>query len=164
VSISKEFSDSATRFKSYIDRLIALLQDHRINSVSGLKRAYQNDEAFSAEWKAIWANIATADGGKISLTTAGVVLGASLGGVGIVAMGGGIGLSLAVVLGLSGLIAGAEVDSVRGLARTKLHFLRLPKPLHARIAETASEFGISENALMTRVLADAFPDPADAGQ
>lgn len=165
MSISKELGDSVERFKSYIDRLIALVQDHKIDSVSALVDAFRNNDVFSAEWKKIWLDLAKADGGKISLTTAGAIIGAVLGGVGIAAMGTAFGLPLALVLGLGGLLAGAEFDSFRrltppGLNRsTKLHLLRLPKALDTRIAEAAKAAKVSENELIVKALAECFPEP-----
>ena len=88
MSISKELGDAATRFKTYVDRLIALLQSHEIRSIPALNQAVRHNDAFRRDWRAIWSDIAAVDGGKVSLTTAGVVLGAVLGGVGIAAMGG----------------------------------------------------------------------------
>ena len=161
MSISKELGDSIGRFKTYTDRLIALFQDHQISSISGLTDAFRHNKEFSSNWKTIWSDIAKADGGKISLTTAGAILGASLGGVGIAAMGGAIGLPLALVLGLGGLISGAEFDSVRGRARTKICLLRLPKGLQSRIAEAARASGVSENAVIVDILAASFPERAE---
>ena len=161
MSISKELGDSLGRFKVYIDSLIALLERHEIRSVLSLIDAFRKNREFSDAWKAIWLSVAAADGGKISFTTAGAIVGAVLGGVGIAAGGGAFGLPLVLVLGLGGLITGAEFDSVRTWNRTKLHFLRLPRDLHSRIAEAARAAEISENELIVNVLAASFPDPAE---
>jgi hypothetical protein len=158
MSISKELGESAGRFTASVDRLTALVQDHNIESVPGLIDAFRNNEAFSTEWKLIWSDIAKADGGKISLGTAGAIIGAVLGGVGIAAMGGAVGLPLAFVLGLGGLIAGAEFDSVRALTQTKLHLLRVPKKLHSRIDAAAKAEGVSDNEMIVRALSSVFPD------
>jgi hypothetical protein len=143
-----------------IDRLVALLQRHQIDGVSRLIDAFRHNDEFSSDWKKVWRDIAEADGGKISLTTTGAILGAVLGGVGIAAGGGAIGFPLALVLGLGGLLAGSEFDSIRSLSRTKFHLLRLPIPLYARISEAARAAGISENDLIVKVLGGSFPDPA----
>lgn len=78
--------------------------NYEIDGVKPLIDKYQNDESFKNEWIAFWSDIAKENGGKLSLTTVCVVIGASLGGVGIAAMGGAIGLPLALVLvlGLGG--------------------------------------------------------------
>jgi hypothetical protein len=161
VSISKELSDSAARFKIYIDRLIALLERHQIRSVPALIRAFRNNASLGQDWRAIWNDIAKADGGKISLTTAGTVLGAVLGGVGIAAMGGAIGLPLALLLGLGGLLAGAEFDSVRALSQSKFLLLRVPKQLHLRIEAGAASAGVSANEIIVQALSASFPDPSE---
>ncbi len=161
MSITNELGNSVDRFKIYIDRLIALVRKHNIDSIGKLIRAVRKNEAFSSEWKAIWVEIAEADGGKITLATIGAVTGAVLGGVGIAAMGGAIGLPLALVLGLGGLIAGTEFDSLRSLSQNKIHLLRFPKPLHTRIVDAARSAEISENELIVRILAASLPDPAE---
>jgi hypothetical protein len=161
MSITNELSNSLDRFKVYIDRLIALVQKHNIDSIPKLIEAFRHNDSFSSDWKAIWVEIADADGGKITLTTVGAIIGAVLGGVGIAAMGGAIGLPLAFVLGLGGLVAGAEFDSMRQLSQTKFLLLRLPKPLYTRIADAARSAEISENELIVRVLAANLPDPSE---
>ena len=161
MSITNELSDSVDRFKIYIDRLIALVQQHDIDSIGKLIEAVRHNDSFSSDWKAIWVEIADADGGKIGLATVGTVTGAVLGGVGIAAMGGAIGLPLALLLGLGGLIAGAEFDSARRLFQNKILLLRLPKPLHARIVDAARSAEISENELIVNVLAANFSDPLE---
>jgi hypothetical protein len=159
VSLSQELGDAAGRFRSYVDSLIELLQRHEVHSISGLISAFRTNELFSSEWRRIWGDIAKADGGKISFTTLGAILGAVLGGVGIAAAGGAIGLPLALVLGLGGLIAGTEVDALRTLSKTKMHLLRIPKNLHARIEAAALAGDCSINELMVQALATTFPEP-----
>jgi len=161
MSISRESGDSAARFREYIDRLIRLMQRHEVRNVRALIELFRSNHEFSSEWRAIWSDIAEAEGGKISLTTAGTILGAVLGGVGIAAMGGVIALPLALVLGLGGLIAGAEFDSVRALSRTSLRLLRIPKALQMRIEEAASSAEVSVNEIIVRALSAAFPDPSE---
>jgi len=161
MSISQELGDSAGRFKTYVDRLIALVKTHEISSITNLVDAVRHNQAFADDWKAIWTDIAEADGGKISLTTAGAIIGAVLGGVGIAAMGGAIGLPLAFVLGLGGLIAGAEIDSVRAISQTRIHLLRIPKVLRDRIQAAANASGMSFNDLIVRSLSASFPDPSE---
>ena len=142
--------ESAARFKSYTNRLVQLLQDHEVRTLSALITAVRSNERFSAECRAIWSDIAEADGGKLSLSAAGIILGGVLGGVGIAAMGGAIGLPL--VLGLGGLLAGTEFDALRSVSRNKLQLLRLPKSLHSRIHAAAEGPGISTSELIVRAL------------
>ena len=75
-------------------------------------------------------------------------------------MGGAVGMPLAHVFGLGGLVASAEFDSVRALYRTDIHLLRSSPMLHARIAEAARAAEISGNELIGNVLAESFPEPA----
>jgi hypothetical protein len=77
------------------------MQRHEVRNVRALIELFRSNHEFSSEWRAIWSDIAETEGGKISLTTAGTILGAVLGGVGIAAMGGAIALPLALVLELT---------------------------------------------------------------
>ncbi|HDZ59862.1 MAG TPA: toxin-antitoxin system HicB family antitoxin [Actinobacteria bacterium] len=159
MSLSNELEETAIRFKTSVDRLAALFRANEVRSPRSLIAAFRHNEAFAAEWREIWREIAEADGGKLSLTTIGVILGAAFGGVGIAAMGGAVGLPLALVLGLGGLVIGAEVDAVRSGLKMKLHFLRIPKSLHRQIRDTAESTGMSTNELIVQALTAAFEDP-----
>jgi len=150
--------DAADRFRRYVERLIDLLKKHQIKSVKELIRAVRADSTFAAEWKEIWAEIAGAEGGKIGLGTAGAILGATLGGIGIAWGGMAIGLPLALVLGLGGLLAGSEFDAARRLASKRLVAMRMPKELYARIRGAADLSGVSTRELIVRTLDAAFPD------
>jgi len=154
MSISKELGEATIRFKSYIDRLIQLFKKHDITNPKGIIEAVRHNQEFSAEWKEIWKEIARMDGGKISLTTIGAIIGAVMGGVGIAAGGGAIGLPLAAVLGLGGLITGIEIDTLG-----KKHLLlRLPKPLYRSIKQVAEVSGISPSELIVKKLINEFSD------
>ena len=161
MSISKEMGEASTRFKSYIDRLIQLFQKHDIKSPKGIIEAVRHNQDFSAEWRAIWNEIAREDGGKVSLSTIGVIIGAVLGGVGIATGGGAIGLPLAAVLGLGGLIAGVEFDSLGVFSGKKHLLLRLPKPLYRSIQKAAEASGISPSELTVNLLNAEFSEIED---
>ena len=161
MSITQDLGGSVERFKSSIDALVELFKRHEVDSVSALVQAFRTDDAFSREWKIIWAAIAEADGGKITLATAGTIIGMALGGVGVAAMGGAVGLPLALVLGLGGLVAGSEFDAVRALADNKIRMLKVPRDLHRRIQASARDASMSENDLIVTVLAEAFPEDLD---
>jgi cytochrome bd-type quinol oxidase subunit 2 len=158
LSLLRETSEAASRFKTQIERLIALFRRHNVNSIRSLVQAVKRDETFLSEWKRIWREISDADGGKLSLATAGVVLGAALGGVGIAAMGGAIGLPLFFVLGLGGFLAGTEVDVRRRISGLSWTLISLPKEIHARIKEAAETAGCSTNEVIVQALTAAFPD------
>ena len=158
MSISKEFGEATIRFKSYIDRLIQLFKKHDIKNPKGIIEAVRHNQEFSAEWRAIWNEIAREDGGKISLTTIGAIIGAVFGGVGIAAGGGAIGLPLAAVLGLGGLITGIEFDSLGVFSEKKHLLLRLPKPLYNSIVQAAEVSEISPKELIVNTLHKEFSD------
>jgi len=164
MSVSRELSEVPSRFKAYVERLVALFKQHEIDSLRSLVQAIRGNEAFSSEWKRTWLEIADVDGGKLSLSSAGLVLGNALGGVGIAALGGAIGLPLAVVLGLGGLLVGAEIDVVRRSSGSKWTLISLPKDVHARVAEAAETAGCSINDVIVQVLTVAFLDPKTTGE
>lgn len=159
MSVTREIGDSAERFKGYVDRLVALLRVHGIRDITSLINSFRRNAEFSTEWRKIWGEIAQMDGGKLSLTTLGVLLGNVLGGVGIAAAGSAIGLPLALVLGLGGLIAGSEFDAIRRLWQAKLMTLGVPKPIYERIKQASLAAGISPNDIVVQALAAAFPNP-----
>lgn len=159
MSFSRELGETKHRFKAYIDRLITLFKRHSINGVPSLIKTIRTDQHFSEEWKRTWQEVADAEGGKLSLTTIGLVLGGALGGVGIAAMGGAVGLPLALVLGLGGFIAGTEFDAERRLSESRLAFVRVPKDVYSRIKATAETAGLSKNEVIAQALSAAFPDP-----
>ena len=51
------------------------------------------------------------EGGKLTFTIAFAIIGAALGGVGVAAMGGAIGVPLALIGAFVGLVLGNEADS-----------------------------------------------------
>jgi hypothetical protein len=153
--------ESAVRFRAYIDQMIALLRDYEVRTTRDLIRVTRSNDAFRSEWKSIWGEIAEADGGSLSVGTAGAVLGAVLGGVGIAAGGTAIGLPLLAVLGVVGFFAGGEVDSIRAFSGRRTLLLRLPKPLYKRISDGAKVSGISMADEITNTLAAAFPDQSE---
>jgi hypothetical protein len=150
--VAREIGDASVRFKQEAERLIALLRDHNIRSLSSLREALRSSSEFTDQWSGIWREIAQKDGGKLTLSAAGTVVGIVLGGVGIAAMGGAIGLPLAAVLGLGGLVAGSDIDS-----RRKYFALRIPRALHQRIEVEAKASGIRPADLVLQVLSARFP-------
>jgi len=109
MSLFQQTIDIPKRFKKYITDIKKLLEEYEITSFRVLVKRMQNSE-FKKRWKNIWKDLIKNEGGKISLTTMGIIIGSSLGGVGIASMGGAIGVPLALVLGLGGYIVGAEID------------------------------------------------------
>ena len=110
MSTYSEIKEIPERFQLHRDKLESLFREYDIKSIGDLKEVYKKDEKFQIQWKEIWTDIAKADGGKLSLTTFGVIVGSLVGGVGIAAMGGAIGIPLAIILGLGGFLVGTKVD------------------------------------------------------
>jgi len=100
------------KFLKYKNSLVELFEKYNINSTGGLKSAYKNNLEFREEWKSIWLIIAKENGGKLSLTTMGIIIGSALGGVGIALMGTAFGMPLALILGLGGFLFGSKVDDM----------------------------------------------------
>lgn len=110
MSTLNEIKDIPNKYKLYRDQLIELFRENKITSIKKLVSHYKTIEKFRNDWNEIWLQLAKADGGKISLTTMGIIIGSALGGVGIAAMGSAIGIPLALVLGLGGFIFGSIID------------------------------------------------------
>ena len=113
MSFIGELKNSVSRLAATKSSLRAQFNEHGIESAKDLKKAFKENPEFRQSWNRIWLDIAKRDGGKISLTTVLVILGAAFGGLGIAAFGGAIGLPWALVLGLVGLRAGAALDEKR---------------------------------------------------
>jgi hypothetical protein len=161
MSTATEWRDTRDRFANYIDDLRRLMDQHGVRSSGALIAALRTNSSFRQEWQAVWRRAADQEGGKLSLTTAGVMLGALFGGVGIAAFGGAIGLPLAAVLGVGGLVAGAEFDALRRMRGKRPLILGIPRDLYTRLEQTAHTSGITVNELIGATLADAFPKDID---
>jgi|SRR5579864_2628890 len=114
------------RFSSYIGRLTDLCKSNGISgSTAPLKLVQQwrsNDE-FRDKWNNIWNELAAGEGEKITFTTVSLIIGAVLGGVGVAALGGAIGLPLAAVLVPIGYTVGNELDD-QGLTQKFWRWIR----------------------------------------
>jgi hypothetical protein len=128
------------------------LKKYNIKSIMELKTSYSTDAQFKEEWIEIWRDLAKADGGKISLTTMGIIIGSVLGGVGIAAMGGAIGMPLALVLGLGGFLFGSIIDDEN---KIKLS-ITLPDDILERLEKDAQESGIPVNKLIEYLVIQAY--------
>ena len=141
-----EIGKTPKQFKNYIDQLTQLFREHEITSIQSLVHNYRNNSIFKTEWNRIWSTISKEEGGKLSLGTIGAVIGASLGGVGVAAMGSAIGLPLFLVLGLGGFISGAKFDSLNIFGDKKRVSFKVSKTLLKRIQSDAafSEISVSQ--------------------
>ena len=164
MSLWDEWTNIPDRLRRYVEQLVELLREHDIDSIRGLVRAVRDDPGFRQRWNVIWADIAGAEGGKVSFTTMGLIIGATLGGVGIAAMGSAIGVPLFAVLGLAGFVAGTEFDARRFFGSDKTLLLSIPRDLYRTIDEVASQGNVKVKDLIRRTLEEAFGPARDAQQ
>lgn len=129
MSTTTELRETQERFRRYVDELRQLFRQHGVQSLATLVTTVRSNSGFRAEWKSIWKRVAIAEGGKLSLTTAGAILGASLGGMGVAMLGSAISIPLAAVLGLAGFAAGTEFDVLRRLRGKRRLMLGIPREL-----------------------------------
>jgi hypothetical protein len=118
--------ETVGRFSSYIGRLTDLCKSNGISgSTAPLKLVEQwrsNDE-FRDNWNNVWNELIAGEGRKITFTTVSLIIGAVLGGVGVAALGGAIGLPLAAVLAPIGYTVGNELDD-QGLTQKFWRWIR----------------------------------------
>jgi len=110
MSIITDTKASFERIRSYGNQMKSLLSRHEIHSVEDLKRVAK-DSYFQSEVAALWDGVLKAEGGKLSLTLILSTIAVAMGGVGIAAGGGAIGLPLLIILAPAGYFAGQELDS-----------------------------------------------------
>ena len=158
MSTAAEFRDTGERLRRYRARVQDLLNRHRITTLSSLKRAAKSDPLFRAEWQLIWQDIAASEGGKLSLASAGTILGAVFGGLGLAAFGGAIGVPLALIFGAAGLLAGTELDVLRRFKGQQRVQLGIPRELYERIQATAKASEADPQTLIVAALESAFPE------
>jgi hypothetical protein len=156
MSLLDEFRGSVGRFKERIAELQALLRAYSVDGIRPLVRLYREDTKFKQRWDEIWAAAARDDGGKLSFAAVGAILGATLGGAGIAAMGTAFGLPLLAVLGLGGLVAGTEVDAAVRREWGDTRALDLPRDIHDRVVAKASELGVEPRQLVAEILRSAL--------
>lgn len=131
MGILKDTQASIERIRRYGDQMKSLLSRYGVHSIDDLKRAAQ-DSAFKSELAALWAGIPEAEGGKISLTILLTTIAIAMGGVGIAAGGGAIGLPLLVILAPVGYFTGQELDSegyTKAVVDTFAKFLQMAQKL-----------------------------------
>jgi hypothetical protein len=110
MSVIKDTAASFERIRGYGNQMKGLLSRHEIHSVEDLKRVAK-DSSFQNEVATLWEGITRAEGGKITLTILLSTIAVAMGGVGIAAGGGAIGLPLLIILAPAGYFAGQELDS-----------------------------------------------------
>jgi len=148
MSTSHEIKNIPEKFSAYINKLKILFNEYEIDGITKLVKTYKSNKDFKNQWKKIWIALAKEDGGKISLTTIGIIIGSALGGVGIAAMGSAIGMPLALVLGLGGLKLGSKIDSHSFFSDEKSIEIKLPIEIIKQLENDANNTGLSINELI----------------
>jgi len=106
----KDTMSSLKRIPQHARRLKALLSDHEIHTVADLRRAAK-EPSFQNGLATLGEDILKAEGGKLTGTLILSMIALAMGGVGIAAGGGAIGLPLLVILAPAGFLGGQELDS-----------------------------------------------------
>jgi len=148
MSISDDLSEIYKRSKDHIVNLKEINKRYNVDGLKKLVVTFRINKEFRSEWNNSWASIAKDEGGKISLTTAGVIIGASIGGVGIATAGSAIGLPLAFVLGIGGFLLGSEVDTVKSKLTKNRKKILIPGETYDRITVLAKELNTKEKELL----------------
>jgi hypothetical protein len=152
MSFIDEINSVKKRLSAQISRISNLLKHYDVSSLMSLVRVYRSNRKFREEWKSIWAEIVRDEGGKLSLTTIGAIIGAAFGGVGIAAGGGAIGLPLALILGLGGFVAGVELDAFRVRSNGGTRKIKVPLELYKRLKAVATDLDIRVEELVKDLL------------
>jgi hypothetical protein len=152
MSTVDEIKNIPEQYKKHAEELVSLFKKHQISGIRSLVLEYRRNRAFKSEWTHFWGNMAKDEGGKLSLTTIGILIGASLGGVGIAAMGTAIGMPLAVVLGLSGFLTGSKIDSLKLFAAQKQLLLSVDKETYRELKNEANDLNVPVSKLIESVL------------
>ena len=156
MSTYSEMKEIPEKFTVYRDRLVELLKRNNIKSMKEIYTTYKSSNDFQSELNEILTDIIKADGGKLSLTTIGLVVGSALGGVGIAAMGGAIGLPLSLILGLGGFLAGTKIDDTKILSSEKKLSITLSDELIERLMVDADYIGCSVEDLIKKLIENTY--------
>jgi len=110
MGIIKDTKASLLRIPNYANQIKRLLSRHEIHGIDDLKRVAK-DSSFKCELAVLWEDILKAEGGKLTGTLVLGTVALAMGGVGIAAGGGAIGLPLLAILAPAGFLGGQELDS-----------------------------------------------------
>lgn len=152
MSTFEEIGEIPEKYRAHKESLKLMFKLHDIDGIKALISKYKSDPSFKDEWNLFWSDLAKAEGGKLSLTTIGLIIGAALGGVGIAAMGGAVGMPLALVLGLSGFLGGSKFDSLLFFSSEKKVSAKISKDSYQALESKANEFGISVSEYVKLIL------------
>jgi hypothetical protein len=143
MSTFEEIREIPQKYKKYAEQLREIFKKHEIDGWKPLVSKLKTDAAFKKEFKGFWESVAKTDGGKLSLTTMGLIIGAALGGVGIAAMGGAIGLPLAAVLAAGGFLGGSKFDSLGFFSKEKTIKVKVSKEAKSVLEQKAKDCELS---------------------
>lgn len=153
-----EIQDIPEKLRKYKDELTLLFKSYEVSSLQSLISIHKSNQQFRDEWSEIWTKVAKDEGGKLSLTTIGALIGLALGGVGIAAGGGAIGVPLALILGLGGFLSGSMFDAFSFFGEKKPIKTKVKKHLHNRIKEDSDAAGLSVAEYTERIIGQAYSD------
>jgi hypothetical protein len=110
MGILKDTKATLERIRGYGNQMTDLLSRHQVHSIDDLKRV-SKDTTFKSDVAALWDAVLTAEGGKLSLTLILSTIAIAMGGVGVAAGGGAIGVPLLMILAPVGHFGGQELGS-----------------------------------------------------
>lgn len=110
MSIVQDTRQIPEKYSKYKQDMSELFHNYEINSFRKLLKNYRSNAEFRKEWIALWQKIMNEQSGKLSLTSAGILIGLSIGGIGVAALGTAFGVPSAIILGIGGYLAGSELD------------------------------------------------------
>lgn len=110
MSFSEDVRDVKRRFPQHVQAFETVFERHHIHSTSAAWDALSS-AAFREDMVEVAEQVMKAEGGKLAFGVIFAIVGAALGGVGVAALGGAIGVPLALVGAFVGLVLGNEADS-----------------------------------------------------
>lgn len=152
MSTFEEIGEIPEKYRAHKEALSLIFKQYAIDGIKSLVSEYRSNPQFKKDWSEFWSHVAKQEGGKLSLTTIGLIIGASLGGVGIAAMGSAVGMPLALILGLGGFLSGSKFDSLLVFSSDKKVTTKLSKECYNVLESKANEFGITVNEYVKLIL------------
>jgi hypothetical protein len=103
MSIITDTKATLERIRGYGNEMKGLLSRREVHSIDDLKRVAK-ESSFQSDVAALWGSIVRSEGGAITMTVVLSTIAIAMGGVGIAAGGGAIGLPLLVILAPAGYL------------------------------------------------------------
>ena len=160
MSIFRDTKETVARFGKHIEGFQALYTKHQMSfgslgDIWALTKKITTDGKFHNDFIALGQSILKQEGGKMSLTALFIIIGVSIGGIGIAGMGSAVGIpaaGLVALLASLGFLSGQEIDSAMGASEQK------PKPSNATVRTSATVAVQQESPLPAKA---ALIAPAD---